>query len=70
MAALARMAKAGGVKGFFGDQEDYHAQKQFERLVGDPPWEEAARLARRRGRQVFAEMWTLASRFGGNATWN
>lgn len=55
MAALARAAKAAGVRGLFMDQEEYHPPKQFEWQVGDPTFADCARLARQRGREVFAQ---------------
>lgn len=56
---LAALARDGGLKGLIMDPEDYGKGKQFTRLDGDPPYDEAAKLARRRGREfadaVFGE---------------
>ena len=50
---LAELARDGGLKGLVMDPEDYGKGEQFVRQDGDPPYEETARLARRRG-QEFA----------------
>ena len=56
---LAALARDGGLKGLIMDPEDYGKGKQFTRLDGDPPYDEAVKLARRRGREfadaVFGE---------------
>ena len=51
MAVIARLARAGGLKGVAIDHEDYYKTRQFNRLPDDPAgtWE----LARARGRAVF-----------------
>ena len=54
MRILARLARDCGQKGLFIDAEDYSKERQFFRTPADPPYEEAARLARRRGREVFS----------------
>ena len=54
MAALARFAKATGVRGFIVDPEDYHNQNQFEARPDDEPYDLLAPLARRRAREIFS----------------
>lgn len=49
MAALARLAKKVGFEGVLTDFEDYWKKKQFKWQEGDPEWESAKALARRRG---------------------
>ena len=51
--AFAAIAKAGGLKGFMLDPEDYPKTKQFKHLPGDPAYPEAVKLARRRGAQIM-----------------
>lgn len=51
---LARLAKRSGMKGLMIDAEDYTKVRQFHRVAGDPEYNEAARIARRRGREVFS----------------
>ena len=51
---LARLAKRSGMKGLMIDAEDYTKVRQFHCVAGDPEYDEAARLARRRGREVFS----------------
>lgn len=53
-AALARLAKAGGARGLCFDPEDYAKKCQYYRIPGDPEHAEMCRLARQRGREVFA----------------
>lgn len=53
MSVLARVVKAAGLKGIVVDHEDYNGGRQFAVIPEDPPAEECAALARRRGRQVF-----------------
>ena len=48
---LAILARDGGLRGLVMDPEDYGGGGQFRRREGDPPYDEAARLARRRGRE-------------------
>lgn len=57
MGAVARAAKAGGLRGVFMDVEEYNPPKQFERATNDPPFEVTAKLARRRGAEVFGALW-------------
>jgi hypothetical protein len=54
MTMAAWFAKAGGFRGISMDPEDYHYAGQFVRRGGDAPYEELVRLARQRGREVFA----------------
>ena len=54
MTLAAWFAKAGGFRGLSMDPEDYHGALQFLRREEDPPYEEMQRLARQRGREVFA----------------
>lgn len=54
MGALAKFAKATGVRGFIVDPEDYHKQNQFEARPNDEPYDLLAPLARRRAREVFS----------------
>lgn len=51
MAVIARLAKAGGLKGVAIDHEDYNRALQFWRHVDDPS--DVLSLARLRGRQVL-----------------
>ena len=56
LAVLAWLAKAGGLKGLAGDFEEYHKLGQYKyKPKEDPPYPESARLARRRGREVFGK---------------
>lgn len=48
---LAVLARDGGLKGLVMDPEDYGKGEQFVRQESDPPYDETARLARRRGRE-------------------
>ena len=50
---FARLVKATGAKGIVIDHEDYHKIKQFFRAEGDPEYDELAKIARRRGAEVF-----------------
>ena len=50
---LAKLAKAGGLRGLLFDNEDYHGLHQFELRDGDGDWESACAKMRARGRQVF-----------------
>ena len=54
MGALAKFAKATGVRGFIVDPEDYHKQNQFEARPNDEPYDLLAPLARRRAREIFS----------------
>ena len=50
---LAKLAKAGGLRGLLFDNEDYHGLHQFTLEDGDGGWESACAKMRARGRQVF-----------------
>jgi hypothetical protein len=52
---FARLVKATGAKGIVIDHEDYHKIKQFFRAEGDPDYDELAKIARRRGAEVFSQ---------------
>ena len=52
MRLIAQVAKEGGLVGILVDWEDYGLKGQFHRAAGDPPYAEAAALARRRGRAI------------------
>ena len=52
-ALLGRIAREGGLKGFFVDHEDYTGSPLFMWREGDPDYAETRRLARRRGKQMF-----------------
>ena len=56
MGELAKFAKETGVRGFILDPEDYHKQNQFEARPDDEPYNLLAPLARRRGREIFSEV--------------
>ena len=56
MGVLAWLAKQGGFRGLAVDPEDYSQAKQFKRRPGDEPWDVLAPLARRRGREIFSEV--------------
>lgn len=58
MAAFAWLAKEGGLKGMVADNEDYSKSYQYELLAGDPPYEQTAALARRRGREIGQAIFT------------
>ena len=51
VAQLAALARDGGLEGVIIDPEDYAKKKQYFRLDSDPPYDVAAALARRRGRE-------------------
>ena len=54
MRTLARISKAGGLKGIVLDTEDYWKARQYALLPGDlMTYEEASTVARERGREVF-----------------
>ena len=53
MGTVAWLAKEGGLRGILVDGEDYPNSRQYTRLAGDPSYDEAAKLARARGAQVF-----------------
>ena len=51
---LARVAKAGGLRGLMIDNEDYCGSRQFRHVPeADGDWETATRLVRQRGRDLF-----------------
>jgi len=51
---LAEFAKETGIRGFCLDNEDYFQNKQYDwNKQEDPPYEEARKLARQRGRELF-----------------
>lgn len=60
MAAVAWLAKEGGLKGLMLDPEEYGAQggkyAQYVHSYQDPPYRETAKLARQRGREVFSRV--------------
>ena len=60
MANVAWLAKAAGLKGLMLDPEEYGAQggrlPQYVHTHEDPPYREAAQLARQRGREVFSRV--------------
>jgi len=56
LAAVAGLAKEGGLPGIVGDFEDYCKQKQFFLQPGDPDFDTAYELVRRRGRETFGAM--------------
>ena len=53
MRLAARVARAGGLRGLVLDTEDYWKQGQFLHRAEDGDYEACARLARRRGAEVF-----------------
>ena len=53
---VAWLAKHCGARGFWVDPEDYRYQDQFVRAGDEPPYDEIAAVARRRGREVFGGM--------------
>lgn len=55
-AIVARAAAEGGLKGVIIDEEDYGSAFQFFVGPDDLPFDETAKLARRRGAQVFSEV--------------
>ena len=56
MRHLARLAREGGLRGLWVDDEDYHRQRQYYWRAGDPPYDQLCEIARGRGREVFASM--------------
>ena len=53
MRANARFAKLAGFDGILTDFEDYWRKKQYKWVEGDPDYETAKKLARKRGAEVF-----------------
>lgn len=56
LAFAAKLAKDAGIEGLITDFEDYWKKKQSQWREGDPEWEAAKGLARRRGREVFSRV--------------
>ena len=56
LSAVARLAKKVGFAGVLTDFEDYWKKKQYKWRNGDPEWEIAKALARKRGAQVFGSV--------------
>jgi len=54
----ARIAKDARFEGLIADFEDYWKKRQYRWLEGDPDWNAAKALARRRGREVFARVFS------------
>lgn len=52
-AILGRVAREGGLKGFFIDHEDYTGKPLFTWRAGDPDYAATRALARQRGRELF-----------------
>jgi hypothetical protein len=59
MRVAALMAKEAGLPGLAMDPEDYGRSNQFKRRHGDPSWEELVLLARKRGREIFGEVFRV-----------
>ena len=53
ISAVARLAKKVGFAGVLTDFEDYWKKRQYKWREGDPDWEAAKTIARKRGAQVF-----------------
>ncbi len=56
MAVVSWLAKEGGMKGLMLDPEEYASAMQYIHMPQDPPFEECAKLARQRGREVFSRV--------------
>ena len=56
MAVAAWLAKEGNMKGLMLDPEEYANAKQYNHTPADPPYAECAKLARKRGREVFSRV--------------
>lgn len=71
MGELARLAHAAGLKGLFLDTEDYAHQSQFTYcpVKDGMSWDEAAHLARRRGREMSAAIFGAHPSAVLMATW-
>ena len=80
MASVAWLAKTSGMKGLMLDHEDYSSSQQYRHTPGDPEFEECARLARQRGREVFSRVFkeypdavifflSFFKEFGGMLDW-
>ncbi len=56
LATMAWLAKESGLKGLMLDPEEYAGANQYIHTCDDPSFEESARLARQRGREVFSRV--------------
>ena len=56
MGVVGRLSRETGLKGINSDTEDYHKQKQYERVKDDPPYDELVKIVRQRGREVFGAL--------------
>ena len=57
---LATAAKSGGLRGILIDNEDYHGTRQFRHMPErDGPYDDAVKLVRRRGREVFGAIFDV-----------
>lgn len=56
MAVVSWLAKEGGMNGLMLDPEEYASAMQYVHMPADPPFPEAAKLARQRGREVFSRV--------------
>ncbi len=56
MGVVGRLSRETGLKGINSDPEDYHNQRQYERVKEDPPYGELVKIVRRRGREVFGAL--------------
>lgn len=56
MGIIAWAAKEAGVRGLTIDPEDYHNIRQFDVKPEDKPWDHLAPIVRRRGRQIFEQV--------------
>ena len=66
---LARVAKTGGLKGFFIDTEEYWRTFQYVHAKADPPFAETSALARKRGAEVFRGVFEEFPGIVINTTW-
>ena len=57
MRVLARIAREGGLRGLFLDNEDYCKRLQYMHRPSDGDYESMVRLARKRGREVFGAVY-------------
>ena len=56
MGVVGQISRITGLRGINVDPEDYHGQKQYETVPGDPPYDDLVKLARKRGREVFGAL--------------
>ena len=56
MAVVSWLAKEGDMKGLMLDPEEYASAMQYVHMPADPPFQETAKLARQRGREVFSRV--------------